>query len=121
MPKTPTEKITFDDVWNGFKSDYLPFVEWVQSPDDDFQFIIVEFMDDNPTPYMNKWSREQFKIKVSQNDEMKMLSAGKKLFIKIKAFCISENKKPTQLGKIIIDRYGTGFETDYKVSYPKKQ
>jgi hypothetical protein len=118
--KVPTEKITFDDVWNGFKSDYLPFVDWVQSQDDDFQFLILEFVENAPTPYTNKWSRAQFKMKVSQNDEIKMLSAGKKLFIKIKAFCISENKLPCDLGKVQIDRFGSGFDTDYKVQYSQK-
>jgi hypothetical protein len=118
--KTPTEPLRFDDIWNGFKSDYLPFVEWIQAENDDFQFCIVKFEENAPISYINKWSREQFKMKVSSNDEMKMLSAGKKLFQRIKAFCISENLLPTDLKEVQIDRFGNGFDTDYKIQYSKK-
>lgn len=113
--KTPTEPLTFNDVWNGFKVDYLPFVEWMSNPDDDFSFIIVEFAENDPLKYKNKWGREQFKIRVNQNEEEKMLSAGVKLFVKLKNFCIKENLMPKDLGKVQIDRYGSGFDTDYSI------
>ena len=29
--KTPTEPIRLDDVWNGFKTDYLPFIQWLKN------------------------------------------------------------------------------------------
>lgn len=117
--RTPTESIKFADIWDNFKSEYLPFVEWLSHPDDGYSFIVVEFRENAPTPYVNKWSREQFKMKVSQNNEEKMLSAGKKLFMKLKSFCVSENKLPSDLGLIQIDRIGSGFDTDYKVQYFK--
>ncbi len=114
-PKTPTEKVTFDDAWNGFKSDYLPFVEWIKT-EEGFQMIIIKFTENNPTPYVNKWSREQFKMTCEQDESAKVLSAGKKLFIKLKAYCVIENALPVDLGLIQIDRFGSGFETDYRVS-----
>lgn len=116
MPKTPTEPISFDDVWNGFKQDYLPFVEWVSQPDDNSSFCIITFDENAPIAYKNKWSREQYKIKVHQDEFPKMLSGGKKLFIAIKEFMKKENKLLVDIGKVQIDRIGSGFETDYKVS-----
>lgn len=116
-PRTPTESIKFADIWNGFNAKYLPFVEWFSNPDTEETFIVVKFVDDNPEPYVNKWSREQFKIKVLQNGENRILSAGKKLFQRLKAFCIEENKLPSDLGEVQIDRYGSGFDTDYKIQY----
>ncbi len=120
-PKTPTEPVRFDDAWNGFKMDYLPFVEWSQHPDDNFAFIIIRFASNAPEPYTNKWAREQFKIKVDQNGEIKYLSAGKRLFIKIKSFCQNENRLPMDLDLVQIDRIGNGFETDYHIRFAEKQ
>lgn len=119
-PKTPTESIKLDDIWEGFKSDYLPFVEWLTDPEG-IIFCLVRFEENNPTKYTNKWSREQFKISVLQDEQQKVLSAGKKLFMKLKNFCIAENQLPTDLGIVQIDRIGSGFETDYKIQKFKKQ
>jgi len=119
-PKVPTEPLLFDDIWNGFKTDYLPFVEWQQHPDENFSWIVVEFEENSPKAYTNKWSREQFKIKVIQDTVSKMLSAGKMLFVRLKDFCEKEHKLPMDLGFVQINRIGSGFETTYQVLYYKK-
>lgn len=118
--KTPTEPIRLDDIWNGFKSDYLPFVQWIANPDAEESYCDVIFLENSPTEYKNKWNREQYKIRINDPINEAILSAGKKLFAKILQFCKSENKLPIDLGVIRIVRFGSGFETDYKVLYPKK-
>lgn len=120
-PKTPTEPIRMDDVWNNFKVDYLPFAEWISNPDADEYFMIIHFEEDVPTPYVNKWNREQFKMKVRQNEMTKILSGGKRLFQFIREFCIKENKLPSVFDEIQITRFGNGFDTNYKISIPLKQ
>lgn len=117
--KTPTEPIRLDDVWNGFKTEYLPFVQWMRNPDTEDDWIDCQFLENAPTPYTNKWNREQFKIRINDPINEAILSAGKKLFTKILQFCKSENKLPMDLGVVRIIRYGSGFETDYKIGYPK--
>lgn len=118
--KAPTEKITFSDAWNGFKVDYLEFVSWASHPDDDFDFIIIKFEENEPTAYINKWNREQYKIKVSQDGFTRILSAGKRLFIRLKDFCVKENLLPIDLGSVEIHRIGKGFETDFQVYSTQK-
>jgi hypothetical protein len=116
--KVPTEELKMDDIWNNFKSDYLPFVEWRTDADTEETFVIVEFLDDAPVPYTNKWSREQFKMRVNQDNEERMLSAGKKLFIALKKYCMSAVLLPSQLGNVAVVRIGSGFDTEYKIQQP---
>jgi hypothetical protein len=116
--KSPTEILKMDDIWNNFKSDYLPFVEWRVDADSEETFVIVEFIEDAPIPYTNKWSREQFKMRVNQDNEERILSAGKKLFMALKKYCMNAVLLPSQLGLVAIIRIGSGFETDYKIQQP---
>lgn len=116
MTKTPTQEFTFNDFWNRFKNDYLPFVEWVQdASDENTSFINVVFLEDVPTEYVNKWGRTQYKIKVKQKADEAFLSAGKKLFQRLRDVCLQFKEQPTQLGMLRIERYGSGFETDYSI------
>lgn len=116
--KAPTEPIRFDDFWNEFKVEFLPFVEWVHNAEDDCDFIDVTFKENAPVAYKNKWAREQYKIQVIQGNDDKILSAGKKLFTKLKSFMIQENKLLMDLALVRIIRFGSGFETDYTVGHP---
>ncbi len=113
--KTTTEIMNFSDAWNGFKVDYLPFVKWEKT--EDGQFCLIKFLEDNPAKYQNKWDREQYKIKVLCDNTESFLSGGTRLFRKILSFCKKENKQPTQLEEVQIDRFGSGFDTDYSISY----
>lgn len=119
-PKTPTEGFNLDDAWNGFKSDYLPFVEWMKDSTDSFEFCQISFIDDVPTAYVNKWSREQWKMQVIQNENKKILSAGKRLFMSLREFCYENKKKPSELGIVQLDRFGSGFEVGYRLLFIKK-
>lgn len=118
-PKTPTESFNLEDAWDGFKTDYLPFVEWMKDSTDSFEFTQVKFLEDKPTAYVNKWSREQWKIQVEENGIKKILSAGKRLFMSIREFCYANKKTPTNLGIVQIDRFGSGFEVGYRINLKK--
>lgn len=119
-PKTPTEPFTMDDAWDGFKADFLPFVEWMVDSTDSFSFCQIEFIEDSPTAYKNKWSRDQWKIQVRQDGSPKIMSAGKRLFMTLREFCYQNKMKPSELGIVQVDRFGSGFETGYRVMFIKK-
>jgi len=114
--KTPTEPITISDVWGEVKPKYIEFVKWLHHPDDDFDFVVVEFLEDQPEAYKNKWQRDQFKILVNQEGIERYLSGGNRLFAVIKAFMLNQNDYLTNMGKLQIDRIGSGFQTDYSIS-----
>lgn len=118
--KTPTEpSITLADVWNNFDFEYLKFVSWIQNSTDNCQICDIILIDEAPASYRNKWGREQFKMKVFDynSKEERVLSAGKKLFSKIRKFCLENNCQPYQL-HLIISRIGNGFNTDYMIASP---
>ena len=116
ISKTTTEPIKLADIWDNFKADYKPFVEWLVDADNlSHTFIIVEFISDAPELYKNKWGRDQYKMEVYQSTEEKILSGGKRLFLQLKKLCLSENCKPSELGNVLIIRQGSGFDTNYSV------
>lgn len=118
--RTKTEEPKFQDFFREFDIDYLPFVEWL-IVDDDTKMADIEFETDKPERYINKWGREQWKIKVIQDSEPRMMSGGKRMFTSLAIFCRKNDKYPTELGKINIFRNGSGFDTKYIFKYPVVQ
>ena len=115
--KAPTEPITLSDAFNAFDIEYKEFVDWYRDLGDaGCVYCIVKFLENQPVKYTNKWNREQWKILVESEDTEKILSGGKRLFKALKALCIKYNKYPKDLGVIRVDRYGSGFDTHYKMS-----
>lgn len=112
-----TEDPKFEDFFRHFDIEYLPFLEW-HIVNDDMKMAIIEFETDKPEKYINKWGREQWKIKVIQDAEVRMLSGGKRLFTSLAIFCKKHNKFPTELGKLNIFRDGKGFDTKYVFKFP---
>lgn len=119
--KTPTEGFNINDAWNAFKVDYLKFVEWYRTKDDDGSYIVGKFEEDTPTAYTNKWNREQYKIQFDQDGQSKCLSGGKKLFAAIRTICLKSKCNPIDLGIVQINRIGSGFETDYIIDQIKAE
>lgn len=117
IEKTVTEQKSILNFFSEFKTEYIPFINWYIKPNGE-KNAILEFVEDRPTKYMNKWEREQWKIKVI--DDMQgeaYLSGGKRLFQTILAFCSKHNKLPTELGVLILHRIGSGFDTRYKFDF----
>lgn len=114
--KTPTEAVTLSDVWEKVKPRYIQFVDWIKNEQDGFAFCIVEFIENTPQEYKNKWSRDQLKIGVKQDGIERILSGGNRLFAQLKDFILKENKQLSEMGKIQIARIGSGFEIDYRVT-----
>lgn len=112
--KAPTEQVTLDDIWDNFEPDYLPFVEWTLFEGN--KIATVEFTEDAPTEYANKWSRTQWKMRVIQDGDDKILSGGKRLWYSLKLLCQKHNKRPSDMGLVVITRKGSGFDTSYEFS-----
>jgi len=120
--RTPTEDTPetnlrdfFNATWGEFKSEYLPFVEWIR--ENDYQFVLIQFLDNEPPEsYTNKWNRDQYKKEVRQDDEAKILSGGKRLWGAIRDYCV-KNKILLDKGLFMIQRHGSGFDTNYTVSH----
>lgn len=118
--KAPTEDLNFEEFFGDFEIEYLPFVEWSITIDDN-KSIEFNFESNEPIKYTNKWNREQWKINVYQDNDLRLLSGGKRLFSSILLFCKKNNKKPIDLGQVVIVRYGSGFDTKYVISKKIKQ
>jgi len=125
--KTPTEDWNILDAFAGFKEKYGKFVTWFKHPEDGYEFCVIKFLGSNPEKYTNKWGREQYKVEVAEEDcEKSILSGGVRLFVKIRQFVEKNARDPK--GKdvdftqkwIQIDRIGSGFNTDYSISFSKK-
>lgn len=112
-----TEDPKFKDFFGDFEIEYLPFVEWL-IVDDDTKLASVTFEDEKPTEYKNKWARTQWKMKVIQDADLRMLSGGKRLFSSLSSFCKKHNKYPVSLGIVNIFRIGNGFDTKYLFKFP---
>lgn len=136
MNKTPTENYNFRDAFNGFKERYGKFVSWFKNPDQNFEFCQCKFIGGNPEKYVNKWGREQYKVEVQETDsEKSILSGGLRLFVKLRGFiekrvqdietknknkALNDSEMVEAIGWFQIDRIGSGFNTDYKISSIKK-
>ena len=119
-PNEPEFKMS--DLWHEFEIDYKPFVEWmVQIDKPNESFAVIQFIEDSPVQYKNKWNREQWKIRVYQDKDEKILSGGKKLFSAIMSLCQKEQKLPRELPECTIWRKGSGFETNYSILINTKQ
>lgn len=120
VKKPITEIKTITDFFSEFKTEYVAFVNWFIK-DDNTKQCMVEFVEDKPKKYINKWNRDQWKILVlDDTDCERILSGGKRLFRTIMNYCTRSEKLPTQLGKIIIFRKGTGFDTYYSIQDDNK-
>lgn len=112
----PSEQLTLEDIWSEFTTQYAQFVSWIK--EDDIRYVIIEFIEDTPTKFTNKWGREQYKIRVSDIEEQdeRLLCGGKRLFSTIRQTCLQENKLPTQLGTVRLERHHSGFDTQYTLN-----
>jgi len=105
------------DWFGSFEVEYVSFVEWIRDSETDTVCVIIEFPDDNPPEeYKNKWDRQQWKKRVLQDEEDRVLSGGKRLWSAFVMFCKKTGKLPSELGLVRVDRIGSGFETRYKFS-----
>jgi len=113
--RTPNEiEDQMADWFGSFEVDYVQFVEWIRDTDTDSLCVIVEFADsDAPEEYKNKWDRVQWRKRVIQDGEDRILSGGKRLWSSFVSFCRKMGKLPADLGLVRIDRHGSGFDTKY--------
>lgn len=110
-------------VWDSKVKDadeYLKFMKWCSN--DKESWLDVKIVGKEPIPFVNKWGREQLKIKchpliVNKKDkttretgEEKFLTGGPKLFSVLKMF-VPKNKI-----NLHIVRKGIGFMTTYEIT-----
>jgi len=114
IKKTTTQHPDLQSFFGEFKTEYLPFVQWYYKSDK-AKLAVVDFLEDKPQQYKNKWDRIQWKMRVMQYEEEMILSGGKRLFQTLYRFCEEANKMPTELGLVAIFRIGNGFDTKYKI------
>jgi len=114
IKKTCTQNLGLESFFGEFKTEYLPFVIW-HYKSDNVKIAVVDFLEDKPQQYKNKWDRIQWKMRVMSEDEEVILSGGKRLFQTLYRFCQEVNQLPTDIGLTTIYRLGNGFDTKYKM------
>lgn len=130
VKKTETERRSIKEFFTDkdYITEYIPFVRFIVTKEPLKEFVIIEFLEDEPEKYINKWGREQWKILVneyseySEKKEEKMLSGGKRLYNALMEICVERNVLPTELGLVWVWRMGSGFQTHYRfIKFQKQQ
>lgn len=115
----PEEEDVFEgEAWSQFEKFYA-YAKYREVNPNTYELVIDSFLQPNPSTFLNKWGRTQFRILVLVGQETQWLTGGKRLFTALKEFLTGADfKNPTFVQhQVKIIRFGKSVDSSYKVDW----